>query len=187
MKLEDIQAALRDQKFDGWLFYDHHHRDPIAYRVLGLRADTLVSRRWFYLIPAQGEPRKLVHRIEAHHLDSLPGTKQEYSSWQELWENLKSMLTPCQTIAMQYSPNNLVPYIGLVDAGTIELVRSFGKNIASSGDLVSQFEAAWSEEQIRSHFAARDSIDKVTAEVFHEIGRRVRNGGASEHQMQQWI
>ena len=187
MKLSEIQSALRERKFDAWLFYDHHHRDSIAYSVLGLRPDMMVTRRWFYLIPAQGDARKLVHRIEAHHLDALPGNKQEYSSWQELWENLKTMLASCQTIAMQYSPNNLVPYIGLVDAGTIELVRSFGKNIVSSGDLVSQFEAAWSEEQIRSHFAARDSIDKVTAEAFREIGRRVRNGGTDEYQMQQWI
>jgi Xaa-Pro aminopeptidase len=187
MKLSEIQSALRERKFDAWLFYDHHHRDSIAYSVLGLRPDLMVSRRWFYLIPAQGDARKLVHRIESHHLDSLPGSKQEYSSWQELWENLKTMLASSQTIAMQYSPNNLVPYIGLVDAGTIELVRSFGKNIVSSGDLVSQFEAAWSEEQIRSHFAARDSIDKVTAEAFREIGRRVRNGGTDEHQMQQWV
>ena len=187
MKLNEIQAALRERKFDGWLFYDHHHRDSIAYSVLGLRTEMMVTRRWFYLIPANGDPRKLVHRIESHHLDSLPGSKQEYSSWQELWENLKTILASCQTLAMQYSPNNLVPYIGLVDAGTIELVRSFGKNIVSSGDLVSQFEAAWSEEQIRSHFAARDSIDKVTAEAFREIGRRVRNGGANEYQIQQWI
>ena len=187
MKLADIQAALREQKFDAWLFYDHHHRDPIAYRVLGLRSDMLVSRRWFYLIPAQGEPRKLVHRIEAGHLDGLPGSKDAYSSWQELWEKLKQMLASCQTIAMQYSPNNLIPLISLVDAGTIELIRSFGKNIVSSGDLVARFEAVWSEEQIASHFAARDTIDKVVAAAFQEIGRRVRNGGTNEYEIQQWI
>src|SRR5437763_16867757 len=88
---------------------------------------------------------------------------------------------------MQYSPNNLIPYIGLVDAGTVELVRSFGKEIVSSGHLVSRFEAAWSEEQIKSHFAARDAIDRITEETFKEIGRRVRNGGATEYQIQQWI
>src|SRR5690349_11235110 len=129
MDLQQIQQALRDQKFDAWLFYDHHHRDPIAYRVLGLREELMVTRRWFYLIPAKGEPQKLVHRIESHHLDSLPGQKHEYSGWQELFEKLKQILAPYQTLAMQYSPNNIIPYIGMVDAGTVELLRSFGKKI----------------------------------------------------------
>ena len=187
MDLQQIQQALRDQKFDAWLFYDHHHRDPIAYRVLGLREELMVTRRWFYLIPAKGDPQKLVHRIESHHLDSLPGQKHEYSGWQELFEKLKQILAPYQMLAMQYSPNNIIPYIGMVDAGTVELLRSFGKKIVSSGDLVARFEAVWSEEQIATHFAARDVIDRVTAEAFKEIGRRVRNGGTHEYEMQQWM
>src|SRR5213080_2913552 len=133
MDLPAIQAALRERNIDGWLFYDHHHRDPIAYRVLGLPDGLMVTRRWFYLLPAQGEPVKLVHRIEAGHLDTLPGSKRQYSGWQELWDHLKAMLEPYKNIAMQYSPNNLIPYIGLVDAGTVELIRSFGKEIMSSG------------------------------------------------------
>jgi len=187
MNLQDIQAALREQRFDAWLFYDHHHRDPIAYRVLGLPESLFATRRWYYLIPAQGEPVKLVHRIEAGHLDSLPGRKLEYSSWKEQQDGLRAMVAPCRTIAMEYSPNNQIPYIGLVDAGTIELVRSFGKEIVSSGDLVSRFEATWTEEQVRSHFAARDAIDRITEEAFREIGRRVRNGGTDEFAIQQWI
>ena len=187
MDLSAIQSALREQHFDAWLFYDHHHRDPIAYRVLGLPETLMVTRRWFYLIPAQGEPAKLVHRIEAGHLDSLPGSKREYSAWPELWDSLKAMLAPCRVLAMQYSPNNLIPYIGLVDAGTIELLRSFGKEIQSSGNLVARFEATWSDAQIQSHFAARDKVDAITAAAFQEIGRRVRNGGTHEFEMQQWI
>ena len=187
MNLGEIQEALRERKFDAWLFYDHHHRDPIAYRVLGVREDLMVTRRWFYLIPAQGEPAKLVHRIEAGHLDPLPGNKDVYSGWQELWDKLRTMVSSHTTLAMQYSPNNLIPYVGLVDAGTVELVRGFGNTIVSSADLVARFEAVWSEEQVASHFAARDAIDKVTAAAFQEIGRRVRNGGTHEHEMQQWI
>lgn len=187
MDLNAIQAALRGRKFDCWLFYDHHHRDPISYKVLGLSEHLFVTRRWFYVIPSQGEPVKLVHRIEAGHLDTLPGSKREYSSWRELWDNLKAMLASHKTVAMQYSPNNLIPYIGLVDAGTVELVRSFGKEIVSSGDLVAQFEAAWSNEQISSHFAARDAVDRITEAAFQEIGRRVHNGGATEFAIQQWI
>lgn len=187
MNLPEIQAALRERNVDAWLFYDHHHRDPIAYRVLGLPATTMVTRRWYYVVPAQGQPAKLTHRIEPHHLESLPGTEEKYSGWQELFEKLKAMLAPYKNVAMEYSPNNLIFYVSLVDAGTVELVRSFGKNIVSSGDLVARFEAVWTEDQIRSHFEARDVIDRVIAEAFEEIGRRVRNGGTDEFAMQQWI
>jgi Xaa-Pro dipeptidase len=187
MDLKAIQTALHERGFDAWLFYDHHHRDPIAYKVLGVPESLMVTRRWFYVIPREGEPVKLVHRIEAGHLDSLPGTKRVYSSWRELWDNLQAMLVRYRTVAMQYSPNNLIPYIGLVDAGTVELIRSFGKEIVSSGDLVARFEAAWSPEQIESHYAARDVIDKLIPEAFKEIGRRVRSGHVTEFEIQQWF
>jgi Xaa-Pro dipeptidase len=187
MKLPEVQAALRESGNDCWLFYDHHHRDPIAYHLLGLPASMMVTRRWFYLIPAQGEPLKLVHRIESHHLDSLPGKKFEYSAWQELWQNLEAMLKPYRTVVMQYSPNNQIPYISLVDAGMLELVRSFGKEIVSSANLVARFEATLTEAQIASHFKARDAVDKITAAFFQEVGRRTRNGGTHEFEMQQWI
>ena len=187
MDLSAIQAALRERNMDGWLFYDHHHRDPIAYRVLGLSQSLMVTRRWFYLIPANGEPVKLVHKIEAGHLDSLPGKKLQYAGWQELFENIKVMLKNYRDIAMQYSPNNLIFTISLVDGGTLDLVRGLGKNVVSSGDLVAQFESTLTDEQIKSHFAARDSIDAITAGAFQEIGQRVRNGGTTEHKIQQWI
>jgi Xaa-Pro aminopeptidase len=187
MDLKAIQAALHERNIDAWLFYDHHHRDPIAYKVLGVPESLMVTRRWFYVIPREGEPVKLVHRIEAGHLDGLPGSKRQYSSWRELWDNLQSMLVRFRNVAMQYSPNNVIPYIGLVDAGTVELVRSFGKEVVSSGDLVARFEAAWTEEQIASHFAARDSIDAIIPEAFKEIGRRVRSGKVTEYDIQQWF
>jgi Xaa-Pro aminopeptidase len=187
MNLSAIQAALREQKIDAWLFYDHHHRDAIAYRVLGIPEHLMVTRRWYYVVPAEGEPRKLVHRIEAGHLDSLPGTKREYSGWQELFENLKSMLAPYRNLAMQYSPNNIVFTVSLVDAGTVELIRSFGKNIVSSADLVSRFEATLLDEQIETHFAAGKKVDAITAAAFQEIGRRVRNGGTNEFDIQKFF
>ncbi len=187
MDLAAIQSTLRDRNIDAWLFYDHHHRDPIAYRVLGLPEQLMVTRRWFYLVPAQGDPQKLVHKIEAGHLDSLPGKKRTYSAWQELFEGLKQMLSPYRDVAMQYSPNNGVFTISLVDAGTAELIRGLGKNLVSSGDLVAKFEATWTDEQIQSHYAARDSVDAITAAAFKEIGSRVRQGGTREFEIQQWI
>ncbi len=187
MNLQEIQAALRDSQNDCWLFYDHHHRDPIAYSILGLRQDLMVTRRWFYVVPAQGEPIKLVHRIESHHLDPVPGRKLEYSAWQELWQNLEAMLKPFHKVVMQYSPNNQIPYVSLVDGGMLELVRSFGKEIVSSANLVARFEATLTEAQIAAHFKARDSVDPITAAFFPEIARRVRNGGTNEFEMQQWV
>jgi Xaa-Pro aminopeptidase len=187
MNLPAIQAALRERRIDAWFFYDHHRRDPIAYRVLGLPDTLMVTRRWFYLIPAQGDPVKLVHKIEAGHLDSLPGAKHKYAGWQELFDNIKAILGNYRNIAMQYSPNNSVFTISLVDAGTVEIVRGMGKNVVSSADLVAQFEATFTDEQVQTHFAARDAIDAITASAFQEIGRRARNGGTTEYAMQQWF
>jgi Xaa-Pro dipeptidase len=187
MDLPAIQHALGERNIDAWLFYDHHHRDPIAYRVLGLPENLMVTRRWYYLIPAKGDPVKLVHKIEAGHLDSLPGTKLRYSGWQELFDGLKQMLAPHRDVAMQYSPNNIVFTISMVDAGTADMIRGLGKNIVSAADLIAQFESTWSEEQIQTHFQARDAIDAITSEAFKEIGRRVRNGGTHEHEIQKWI
>jgi Xaa-Pro dipeptidase len=187
MDLSAIQSALRERNLDGWLFYDHHHRDPIAYRVLGLSEKLMVTRRWFYLVPANGEPQKLVHKIEAGHLDALPGAKRMYAAREELFDGLKRMLASHRDLAMQYSPNNAVFTISLVDAGTVELIRGLGKNVVSSGDLIAQFEATWTEDQIKTHFAARDSIDAITTAAFQEIGRRVRNAGTNEFEIQKWI
>ncbi|WP_263378727.1 M24 family metallopeptidase [Granulicella paludicola] len=178
MNLEALQTALRDANLDGWLFYDHHHRDPIAYRVLGLDENSFVSRRWFYFVPLTGEPKKLVHRIESSKLDTLPGSKDAYSSWQELESKLEAMLGGSTTIAMQYSPRNAIMYVAMVDAGTVELVRGFGKTVVSSADLVSLFEAVLTEEQIDSHYAAQQKVDAILAAGWRRIGDSVRAGTA---------
>src|SRR5579863_3790558 len=173
--IEAIQIALRRQKIDGWLFYDILHRDPIAYRVLGLD-HAIAKRRWFYLIPANGAPRKLVHRIEAGTLDALPGEKLLYASSDELEKNLKKLLAHTKKVAMQYSPKNLIPYVSMVDAGTVELIRAQGCKVVSSADLVQEFEAAWTSEQLASHRAAGREIDRITQGAFIEAARRVRTG-----------
>jgi Xaa-Pro aminopeptidase len=186
MNLEAIQSALRESSLDGWLFYDHHHRDPIAARILGLDPQAHVTRRWYYFIPASGEPRKLVHRIEQGRLDALPGSKAQYSSWQELHAGLNAMLSGFRRIAMQYSPSNDIMYVSMVDAGTVEFLRSMGKEIVTSADLVSQFEAVLSEEQIASHQAAQRAIDAIVAEGWLEIGRRLRPSSGSAGELSEW-
>jgi len=179
MDLSAIQSALTDANLDGWLFYDHHYRDPLAYRILGLADDLHVTRRWFYYIPATGTPKKLVHRIEAGRLDVLPGPKSEYSSWKELEAGIETLLAGQTKIAMQYSPRNAIMYVALVDAGTIELLRSLGKEIVTSANLISQFEAVLTDAQIATHFAAGEKIDRVLAAGFQEIGSRVRSGAGT--------
>ena len=187
MDFAAIQVALRDANLDGWLFYDHHHRDPLAYSILELDPGMHVTRRWFYLVPAVGEPRKLVHRVELGRLDALPGSKVEYSSWQELEAHLETMLAGMTRLAMQYSPRNAIMYVSMVDAGTVELLRGMGKEIVSSADLVSQFEAVLSDAQIRTHYAAQERIDRVLGECWKQMGARVRGSGTDEFAMVQWL
>jgi Xaa-Pro dipeptidase len=187
MNLQQIQSALREQQVDGWLFYDHHHRDPIAYRILGLGEDLFVSRRWYYFIPAEGSPRKLTHRIESGKLAGLPGSGNLYSSWQELEAGLSAMLEPYTKLAMQYSPRNAIMYVSMVDAGTVEVLRGMGKTIVSSADLVSRFEAVLTPEQIASHYQAQQIIDEVVREGWKHIGARVRAGGVNEYEIMVWL
>jgi Xaa-Pro aminopeptidase len=183
-----IQAELKAAKLDGWLFYDHHHRDPIASRVLGLGEDGMATRRWFYYIPARGEPRKLVHRIEQGMLDSLGGRKYVYSGWEELHKTLPKLLSGSRKIAMQYSPENNIPYIGLVDAGTVELIRKLKKTVVSSADLVQKFEASWSREQLESHLEAGRIIDRVRQGAFEQAAASVSDGKPlTEFELQQWM
>jgi Xaa-Pro dipeptidase len=177
MNLEAIQAAVREAGHDGWLFYDHHHRDPIGERILGLDPKAHITRRWYYFVPATGEPRKLVHRIEQGRLDTLPGAKGVYSSWQELAAGLEAILGGAHRLAMQYSPNNAIMYVSMVDAGTVEFLRGLGKEIVSSADMVSQFEAVLTADQIASHSVAQKAIDPILAEAWQVMGQRVRNGG----------
>ena len=185
MNLESIQAALREAKLDGWLFYDHHRRDPIAYRVLGINP-VMCTRRWYYLIPGEGEPAKLVHRIEANNLAGLPGAEERYSSWREQREGLGRLLHGKKRVGMQYSALNNIPYVGLVDAGTVELVMACGVEVVSSADLVQQFEACWSEEQWQSHLAAGQVVHKAVRTAFAAVRDAVRAGReTSEYDVQQ--
>jgi Xaa-Pro aminopeptidase len=188
MDLKALQTAIRAAGLDGWLFYDHHGRDPIARRVLGLEPHGLVTRRWYYFIPAHGEPQKLVHRIESFKLDTLPGPKRAYSSWQELASGIDAILSGATRIAMQYSPNNAIVYVSMVDAGTVEYLRSIGKDIVSSADLVAQFEAVLTPDQVATHDRAREIIDAIVAEAWLEVRRRINSGqGLTEYDLKSWL
>lgn len=188
MFIEDIQEALRKSHLDGWLFFDHHRRDPLAYEILRIPSGIEASRRWYYFVPANGEPRKLVHRIESRTLDSLPGEKLSYSSWADQQQKLQKLVAGASRVAMQYSPRCAIPYVSLVDAGTIELARGTGIDVVSSADLVQEFQARWTEEQFREHVAAGKSVDSVRREAFKLIGERLRSKNTvTEYEVQQFI
>jgi Xaa-Pro aminopeptidase len=172
--LSAIQAALREENLDGWLFFDHHLRDPLAYRILNFDPPRTPSRRWYYLIPAHGEPRKLEHRIERNMLGALPGVTHVYSSWGTQVDGLATLLAGCRRVAMQYSPDCAIPYVAMVDAGTVELVRARGVEVASSANLVQYFEARWTQDKLDSHLAAGELVDQIRRRAFEEIGDRLR-------------
>jgi Xaa-Pro aminopeptidase len=175
MQLEEIQEQIRGQNLDGWLFFDHHLRDPLAYRVLGLPTTTVPTRRWYYFIPATGEPRGMEHRIERNMLRDLPGGRVPYSSWSEQVEALRRITGGRGRVAMQYSPLCAIPYVSNVDAGTVELVRSVGLEVVSSAELIQHFEARWTPEALETHLEAGRRADHVRAAAFQFIRERTRN------------
>jgi Xaa-Pro dipeptidase len=185
--IQGIQNDLRAAKLDGWLFYDFRGRDPIAQRILKL-PEGMRTRRWFYYVPTKGAPRKLVHKIEARSLASLPGETLYYAGQDELRKNLKKILHRAKHVAMQYSPRNEIPYVAMVDAGTIELVRSSGPKVVSSADLVQKYEACWNAAQLESHLTAGVAIDRIVREAFRHAANSVReNIPLTEYDLKQWI
>ncbi|MGC8916700.1 MAG: M24 family metallopeptidase [Thermoanaerobaculum sp.] len=187
-KIARMQAELAQAGIDGWLFFDFHNRDPIAYRVLGLEFGKFTSRRWFYLVPKSGKPVKLVSAVEAGKLDSLPGEKRVYRSWRELSEYLRAVLDGLSTVAMQYSPRGDVPYVSIVDAGTVELVRACGVEVVSSASLVQVFEAILTPEQLETHRLAGEKVCRIKDEAFALVSQRVRQGEViTPYDVQQFI
>jgi Xaa-Pro aminopeptidase len=175
--LDSVQQALRQFGFDGWLLYDFRGSNVLARRVLGMDQMPITSRRFFYCIPATGEPKRLVHRIESGTLDHLPGSKSVYLKWQQLESEIAKLVGGMKRVAMEYSPRNGNPYVSRADAGTVELVKSFGIEVASSGDLIQLFEAAWDDEQIESHFAAAKVTDAAFDVVWNFIADEVLSRG----------
>jgi Xaa-Pro aminopeptidase len=189
-----IQQALEKAHIDGWLFYSFRDSDPIAASILGVGGEGhIATRRWFYFIPAHADPIKIVHSIERDLLDHLPGLKLIYLPWQQLHQHLKDSLTQSgftrpPRIAMQYSPNNAIPYLARVDAGTVELIRSFGIEVVSSADLVNHFESAWTPDQLSLHEAAATALYQIVDAAFAHIGVALRaKKPVTEYDIQQFI
>ena len=177
LSIPAVQQALREDGLDGWLLYDFHGSNPIATRLTGLASSAkMATRRWYYLVPAEGAPRGLVHAIERHNLDGLPGAKVVYSEREQLASGLSQLLAGMRRIAMEYSPANAIPYISRVDAGTVEAVRQCGVEVVSSGDLVQRFEAIWSDEALATHRAASERLYRIKDKAFALVRNRVGQG-----------
>lgn len=188
-RVAEIQRAVRETDgLDGWLFYDFRVSDPLAYRVLKLDPTRHVTRRWYYWIPARGTAVKLMHKIEPHVLDGLPGGTLLYAGWEEQQEHLRRILRGVTHVAMQYSPMNAVPYISRVDAGTIELIRGLGIEIVTSADLVQRFEAVWDDRQLASHKHAAAKLRRIVDEAFAHVRRSITaRKTVTEYDLQQFI
>jgi len=171
-----IQAALQEDGVDGWLLYDFHGSNPIARAVVQVDSTTkLTTRRWYYLIPATGEPRSLMHTIEPTSLAHLPGTHSFYAGHQQLQDGLSTLVTGCDILAMEYSPKGAIPYVSRVDAGTVDRIRALGVRVVSSGDLVQRFEAVWDEAALATHQAASDRLYQIKDRAFALIGERLES------------
>jgi hypothetical protein len=187
-RVSEIQQSLRDAEIDGWLFYDFRGSDPLAYRILQLDPTLHVTRRWYYWIPAQGVPVKLLHRIEPHVLDALPGQADSYVSWEQQRQILGRLLAGGLRVAMQYSPLNAVPYVSRVDAGTIELIRSYDVEVVSSADLIQTFEARWTDRQLESHQFAVASLRRIVDQTFSHVHEAItQQRSLTEYGVQQFI
>lgn len=187
-RVREIQEALTAEGIDGWLLADFHNRDGISCRVLGLEEGKFTSRRWFYFVPASGVPTRIVHSVEAGKLDSLPGRKIVYLPWQGLHQALQETVGPCARVAMQYSPNNAIPYIDLADPGIVELITSFGVEVVSSANLVQRFEACLSPEQMETHFQAATPVQTIKDQAFALVAETLGRGETlTEWQVQQFI
>jgi len=188
-----VQDRLRKAGLDGWLLYDFHGSNPIAARLAGLTTGRhMTTRRWYYLIPATGQPRGLVHAIERHNLDALPGERVVYAGRQQLDTGLTQLLAGLKRVAMEYSPMCAIPYLSRVDAGTVEMVRARGVDVVSSGDLVQQFEAAWTDEQLATHRAASESLYRIKDRAFAMASDAMARGRSLnefelQQQMMQWF
>src|SRR5262249_41181311 len=176
--LPSVQKAIQDLGLDGWLLYDFRGLNILARRVLGLNPEHILSRRWFYFIPARGEPRKLVHKIEPAALDPYPGGKTVYLRWQELEQGVAGLVKGAKRVAMEYVPRNGNPYVSRVDAGTVELVRASGVEVIPSGDLVQLFEACWDDEQWATHLEAASHTRTAFDAAFGFMAERVRKNGS---------
>jgi Xaa-Pro dipeptidase len=187
-RIHDVQKHLLKEKMDGWLLYDFHGINSLARDFLNIGPEAFVTRRFFYWIPAVGSPVKLQHQIEQHILHGMPGESRVYLKWQELETQLSQMLKGAKTVAMEFSPRNAIPYLSKIDAGTVDLIRSFGVEVVSSGSFLQYYTCVLDEQQVKMHFEAADFLDRTVEATWEKISEALRQGKKiNEYQMRSFI
>jgi Xaa-Pro aminopeptidase len=187
-QLNQVQAAIRKAGIDGWLMYDFRRNNDLACRFLQIPDNQILTRRFFYWVPVIGDPIKIVSQIEAHVLEELPGHTLVYRTWEEMIAHVETVLSEAALIAMEYSPMNALPYVSKVDAGTMEMIRSYGVEPVSSADLLQQFMSVWDEDQLKSHLQAADILDTIAGNTWRFITECLEGGKpVSEYDVQQFI
>lgn len=187
-RIGEIQAALVEDELDGWFFAVFQGNDPISLDLLGLAGRALVTRRCYYLVPSSGSPRKLVSTLEPEMLDHLPGEKELYTTWSEHRTQLEMLARDCRRLAAQYSPKNEIPSVSRLDAGTADLLRSFGVELVSAADLAQRFAAVWNEAQLAGHRRANVHLHRIVREAFALVGTHLAAGREiDEYRVQQFI
>ena len=186
--LKKMQSILSEMNLDAWLFYDFRGSNDLALNILDVPKTSHLTRRFYYLVPKEGEPVKIVNGIEAGHLDHLPGKKFTYSSYSSLSSHISNALKNYKKIAMEYSHLNAIPYVSKVDAGTIEQIKSYGVEIKSSGDLISMFDAVWTKEQFEENKPVANALTEIVTRSFNFIKDRISSGKQlTEYDVQQFI
>ncbi|MEO8276113.1 MAG: M24 family metallopeptidase [Thermoanaerobaculia bacterium] len=187
-RILEIQAALVEAELDGWFFAVFQSNDPISSDLLGLANKALVTRRCYYVVPSHGEPRKLVSTLEPAMLDHLPGTKAVYTTWQQHRQQLELLVRDCGRLAAQYSPRNEIPTVSRLDAGTAELLTSFGCALRTSADLAQRFAAVWNQEQLEGHRRANVHLHRIAREAFALVSAHLgAERTIDERRVQQFI
>jgi len=187
-RIAAIQQALEAADLDGWFFSCFQRNDPVSLELLGLPENQLVTRRCYYLLPRRGEPKKLVHVLEPEMLDHLPGVETTYLTWRQHRQALGELVAGCRRLAAQYSPNNELPAVSRLDAGTAEFLRDQGSELISSAELVQQFAAVWTEDQLAGHQRACLGLHQIVLAAFDEVGKALRAGREiDEYAVQKFI
>lgn len=188
LNISKIQNILKDRNIDGWLLFDFRGSNDLALEILGIKKESHLTRRFFYFIPKTGTPSKIVNAIEEHNLAHLPGNKLSFSSHNSLREHLVNTLSGSKIIAMEYSPMNAIPYLSKIDAGTLELVKTFGVEIVSSADLITQFTALWTPEQYEENVSVAKELAETASDAFNFIKNKILAGDTlTEYSVQQFI
>ena len=183
--IESAQEFIRASGLRGWLTRDYRYTNPVFLSALGTHVDHLTRPVWLY-IPGDGDPVVIAHEVDAGRFPPGSPSVRRYGNRDSMVDALRDALPRSGQVAMEYSPMYELPRVGRVDAGTIELVRSLGPEVVSSGDVIQHATERWSEKQLASHMSAVESLHTIVIDAFEFVGENVR-WKLTEHDVAEFI